>query len=331
MRIGILSFAHIHAESYADILKSREDVDFIGFFDDDLERGKEISEKFQIPFFEELEAFFAQKPEAVIICSENARHKYFAELAAESACSVLCEKPLATSVEDARFMVDLFHEKKLLLMTAFPMRYSIPVVEAKKLIDSGGLGLVYCVNSCNQGKLPRNLRSWFVDKELAGGGAVSDHLVHLTDIFRWIFQKEVHEIFARSNRNLHADDPDLEVETAGLAMISFKDGPFVSIDCSWSRPQGYPIWGGLRFELIGEKGNLNVDAFKQTMQFYSEKSQPEWLYWGSNADSMMIDDFILSHSTGNKPRVSGEDGLKAVEVVQAAYRSIDSGQAELIL
>ncbi len=330
MRIGILSFAHIHAESYADILKDKKDADFIGFYDDDVIRGNEISERFKIPFFAEKEAFFARKPEAVIICSENARHRMFAELAAEHGCSVLCEKPLATSIEDARYMVDLYHKKNLLLMTAFPMRYSSPVVEIRKLVKRGELGQVFCVSSCNQGLLPKIFRNWFVDKELAGGGAVSDHLVHLSDIFRWIFQKEIIEVFARANRNLHDHDPDLEVETGGLIMISLEDGPFISIDCSWSRPVGYPTWGGLSFEFIGEKGNINIDAFKQTMQFYSRKSQPEWRYWGSNADDMMIDDFILSHMTGKIPRVNGEDGLKAVEVVQAAYRSIESGQPEIL-
>lgn len=330
MKVGIISFAHLHAESYAGILKDREDVSFIGFWDDDPVRGKEMAEKFEVPYFSSLDDFYAAEPEAVIVCSENARHREFVESAANQGCSILCEKPLATSVEDAAKMVELCREKDLLLMTAFPMRYSIPVVEAKKAVDANQLGQVFCVNSCNQGRLPRRLRDWFVDKDLAGGGAVSDHLVHLTDIFRWIFGKEVVEVFARANYNLYKDDPDLKVETGGLVMISFKDGPFISIDCSWSRPDDYPTWGGVDFEFIGEKGNMKVDAFKQNMKMYPRMSLPEWLFWGSDADALMIEDFITSHKTGNAPRVSGRDGLKAVEVVQAAYRSIEKGQPEVL-
>jgi len=328
MRIGIISFAHIHAESYALCLKERKDVDFLGFYDDHIPRGEQMAREYGIPFFDDPEEFFRQKPDGVIICSENARHRDFAEMAAEHHCAVLCEKPLATSVKDARFMVDLFRKRNLLLMTAFPMRYSAPVAETKKLMEKGGLGRVYCVNSRNQGQMPRHLREWFVDPDLAGGGAVSDHVVHLADIFRWIFQKEVIEVYARSNRNLHAEDPDLKVETGGLVMLSFRDGPFVTIDCSWSRPERYPTWGGLGYEFIGEKGNLNVDAFRQMLRFYSRETSPEWRFWGSNADGLMIDDFIHSFRSGIEPRVSGIDGLKAVEVVQAAYRSIESGQPE---
>ena len=330
MRIGIMSFAHIHAESYAEILKSRKDVEFIGFYDDDPLRGKEMSGRFNTSFFADMNNFFLEEPEAVIICCENALHRSFVESAAEHGCSILCEKPLATSIEDAQSMVKLCLEKKLLLMTAFPMRYSTPVVEARKAVEGNKLGQVYCVNSSNQGRLPRNLRSWFVDKKLAGGGAVSDHLVHLIDIFRWIFDREVADVYGRANNNLYADDPDLDVETGGLVMISLKDGPFISVDCSWSRPENYPIWGGLNFKFIGEKGNLNIDAFKQTLQYYPKNADSEWRFWGSDADRMMIDDFIVCHQTGKKPVVSGEDGLRAVEVVQAAYRSIESGQAETL-
>lgn len=328
MKIGIMSFAHIHAENYTQILKNRNDVKVIGFYDDDAKRGKEFSEKYLIPFFTDKEAFFAEKPDAVIICCENNRHRKFAEEAAANSCSVLCEKPLATSVEDARYMVDLFHKKNLLLMTAFPMRYAAPVVEAKKIIDEQVLGKIYSISSMNQGRMPGNLRSWFVDRKLAGGGALTDHLVHLVDIFRWIFHKEVSEVFALCNRNLHVDIPNLDVETGALVMISLEDGPFISIDCSWSRPQGYPTWGTLSFEMIGHKGNVTIDAFAQVSRFYSPVSIPEWKFWGTDANRLMIDDFIESHKKKRIPRVNGIDGLKAVAVVEAAYRSIETGQKE---
>lgn len=332
MKIGIISFAHIHAESYASCLKGREDIDCIGFFDDDSIRGQEMATRYGIPFFNSLDDFFNQEPEAVIVCSENSRHRFYAEKAADHGCPVLCEKPLATTVDDARAMVHLFKKKDILLMTAFPMRYSTPVVETKAMMEKQGLGEIYCVSSKNQGRLPRHLREWFVDKELAGGGAVADHVVHLTDIFRWVFQKEVSEVYARSNRNLNDNDKDkdIEVETGGLVMLTMEGGPFISIDCSWSRPQGYPSWGGLSYEFIGEKGNIKVNAFKQTIQQYSRESLPQWQYWGSNADSLMIDNFVKSIRGEESPRVSGYDGLKAVEVVQGAYRSIQSGQTEKI-
>ena len=68
----------------------------------------------------------------------------------------------------------------------------------------------YACNTTNQGQMPIKRRQWFVDKELAGGGAVMDHTVHLTDILRWYFDTEVVEVFAQTNHILHAGAVDVE-------------------------------------------------------------------------------------------------------------------------
>jgi predicted dehydrogenase len=79
-----------------------------------------------------------------------------------------------------------------------------------------------------------------VDKELAGGGALTDHIVHLADIMRWYLRSEVIEVYAQSNQIMHAAEVD--VETGGLVMLTFANGVFASIDCSWNKPNYYPTW-----------------------------------------------------------------------------------------
>jgi predicted dehydrogenase len=115
-------------------------------------------------------------------------------------------------------------------MTAFPMRFSTPLLEVKARLDAGDLGQVYCFNATNQGEAPLHLRPWFVDRELAGGGALTDHIVHLADVMRWYLGSEVTEVYAQSNRILYA--AEVQVETGGLVMLTFANGVFASIDCS---------------------------------------------------------------------------------------------------
>lgn len=170
MRVAIMSFAHLHAEAYVHNLKAIPSVEFIGFADEEPSRGAHFAQAFDIPLFESYEALLAAQPDAVVVCSENAKHRPLVEMAARQGVHILCEKPLATSVEDAQAMVEICQAHDVLLMTAFPMRFSTPLLEVKKSLESNQLGRIFACNSVNQGECPKHIRSWFVDKDLAGGG-----------------------------------------------------------------------------------------------------------------------------------------------------------------
>ncbi|MCU0514227.1 MAG: Gfo/Idh/MocA family oxidoreductase [Anaerolineae bacterium] len=327
MKIGILSLAHLHAEAYIDNVRAVPGVELMGLADEDPARAEHFARQSGTPHFASYAHLLAARPDAVLVCSENARHRPLVEQAAAAGVHVLCEKPLATRVEDARAMVAACQQAGVTLMTAFPMRFSTPLLEIKKLLDAGHLGQVYACNSTNQGECPAHLRAWFVDPELAGGGALTDHIVHLADVLRWYLHSEVTEVYATANRILYG--AEVTVETGGLVLLTFASGAIASIDCSWSKPPYYPTWGGLKLDLITEKGLVTVDAFKQVLTVYRQQQQrPAWAYWGSDANQAMIDEFVAAIRAQRPPAVTGEDGLRAVEIVAAAYRSVHSGQPE---
>jgi predicted dehydrogenase len=325
MRIGLLSFAHLHAEAYIQLLQTMPGVEFIGLADEDLARGRHFADHFKAHLFPTYADLLATKPDGVVICSENARHAPLVIQAAHAGVHVLCEKPLATTLGDAHEMLVACKHANIHLMIAFPMRFSTPLLEAKKVLDSGKLGQIYGINSVNQGECPKHLRPWFVDKTLAGGGALMDHIVHLADVMRWYFHSEVVEVFAEANHILYADQTD--VETGGLVMLTFANGVFASIDCSWSKPPYYPTWGGLGMEIVAEKGLLTVDAFKQTATVHQHSlGRSQWQYWGSDANAAMLAEFVACIRENRAPAVTGQDGYKALEIVLAAYRSVETGQ-----
>ena len=239
-KIGILSFAHHHGETYISNPRRMEDVEVLGVADDDVPRGEKIADQNEVRFFPTYEALLEARPDGVIVCTETNRHRSLVEMATARGIHILCEKPIATTLEDARAIVDACDKAGVLLMTAFPMRFSAPLVEIKTRLDNGDFGDVYCFNATNQGELPTKHRAWFVDPELAGGGAIMDHTVHLVDIMRWFTGSEVETVYARSNRIFHADE--VEVETGALEMLTFENGVFATIDASWSRPPYWPTW-----------------------------------------------------------------------------------------
>jgi predicted dehydrogenase len=324
-KIGILSFAHHHGEAYISNVRQMEGVELLGVADDDTARGEQIAGQHEARFFPSYEALLEAKPDGVIICTENSRHRPLVEMAASRGIHVLCEKPIATTLADARAIVDACDKAGVLLMTAFPMRFSAPLLEIKTRLDNGDFGDIYCFNATNQGELPTKHRAWFVDPELAGGGAIMDHTVHLVDIMRWLTGSEVNSVYARSNRIFHAGE--VEVETGALEMLTFENGMFATIDASWSRPQYWPTWGGLTFEMVTQRGAVVVDAFRQNLNIYRHEWQrSNWAYWGSDMIQAMVSDFAAAIRENRPPRVTGIDGLRAVEATLAAYESDRTGQ-----
>jgi predicted dehydrogenase len=325
MKIGIMSFAHLHAEAYIQNLHAIDGVEVLGIADEDAERGSRFAGLFQTRYYDSYEQLLDDQPDGVIVCSENSKHRPLVEMAATRGVHVLCEKPLATTLDDAQAILNACSNAGVILMMAFPMRFSAPIVEFKQQLDSGALGLVYCMNTTNQGRMPVHERSWFVDPVLAGGGAIMDHTVHLADIMRWCMNSEVVEVYAQANRILYADM--VEVETAGLLMLTFQNGVFASVDCSWNKPFNYPTWGGLTMEIISERGLTTIDAFSQNLnQFRQDPPNNLWAYWGSDANKAMIEEFIAAIEEQRQPMVTGEDGYRALEITLAAYQSVAAKQ-----
>jgi predicted dehydrogenase len=325
IRLGLMSFAHVHAEAYVENVRGIPDAQLVGAADDDRARGEHFAAKIGVQSFPTYQDLLAQHLDGVMVCSENTRHRALVEMAAQAGVSVLCEKPLATTLLDARAMIDACARASVTLMVAFPMRFSAPLLQARHAVDDGRVGKIACCIGTNQGQNPRRHRAWFADKQLAGGGAVMDHTVHLVDILRWYLRTEVAEVYAQTTGLLPGGNG--EVETGGLILLTLANGLFASIDCSWSRPAAYPTWGGLTLELIGERGVLRVDAFRQNLVIYPERSPAiHWQPWGSDANQAMMAEFVSAIREHRDPTVTGTDGYRALEVITAAYESARTGQ-----
>lgn len=321
MRVGMVSFAHMHAHSYAACLNALPDVTLAGVYDIDAAKGQKAAERYGAAFFAEVDALLDTGLDGIIVCSENIYHREYVERAAEKVRYILCEKPLATNLEDARAMLEVCKRHGAKLQTAFPVRFAPPVQAAKKMLNDGALGPVISAVCTNHGRMPPG---WFLDKGLAGGGAVIDHTVHVIDLLRWFWNTEVTEVYAEVGFSLL--HPGVGIDDAGLLSFTLANGVYGTLDTSWSRPETYPTWGDVKLELLGEKGLVRVDAFRQHLTRNSLNGGTQYLGWGSNADSGLIKDFVEAIRSDREPSISGEDGLKALGVALAAYRSAELGE-----
>ncbi len=321
MRLGILSFAHVHADHYAALIKTLPEAELVGFSEENRDLGRRVAEESGLHWFPRHRDLLAEGLEGVLICSESARHRELVQMAAEAKSNVLCEKPIATHLSDAGSMLAACRQSGVHFMTAFPMRFAPSTQVVRRMIRSGELGAVLGVNGVNHSENPARHRAWFADRELAGGGAVMDHTVHLVDLLRWYFGAEVVEVYAEVDNLFQREE--LAVDTAGFLLLTLSNGVHACIDCSWSRPASYPRWGHLKMEVVGENGLAVMDSFAQYVTLYSERSSrnPCWVGFGPDPNLAMLEEFIASIRQKRKPQVTWKDGYEALRVALAAYES----------
>lgn len=318
VRIGMISFAHEgHAASYAASLRQTPGVELVAVADDNETRGRDYATRLGAAFYADYHALLADETiDAVVVCSENARHREMVIAAAEAGKHILCEKPLATTRADGLAMIAACQQHGVKLQVAFPMRFSPPAIALREAVRAGTIGTPLMVMATNPGRMPPG---WFSDPDLAGGGAAMDHTVHVADLLRWIFDQEITSVYAEIDTRIH---PDVQTDDVALLLLGLDGGLSASLDASWSRAKTWPTWGGLTMEVIGEKGVLSMDAFVQNLQFFDDRAgRYALLPFTEGGDPQLVQAFVEAIRADSVPLVTGEDGLRALEVALCAYTS----------
>jgi predicted dehydrogenase len=323
-RLAIISFEHVHAPQYLECLKRLPDVEIVAVVEPDPRRLASCAELLAgVAVLTDYQGLLSDNIlDGVVLCSANARHKPMAVDFARAGIPILCEKPIATTSADAREMLAICQAHDVSLGICFPARLSEAVRQAKRLIQRGDLGKVLAVKATNHGTMPGD---WFVDPQLSGGGAIMDHTVHVVDALRWIFDAEVTRVFAHAATRLHS----IPVEDVGLLTLEMSNEAFVTLDTSWSRPnRSFPVWGDVTMDLIGSHGVLSLDLFPWTLNHFSEAAGRHLVEArDGDLNFRLLENFVLSLQGKAKVAAGGVDGLRALEVVEAAYKSIASHQA----
>jgi len=321
MRIGIISFAHMHAYSYAHCIRRNPHAELVGIADENEERGKAAARQFGVDWVADYRSLLEQDIDAVVICSENARHAEQTVAAARAGKHILCEKPIAAALEEGKAMIDAAESNGVKLMIAFPCRFHPVAQRMREQVANGMFGAILAMNGTNRGSMPGG---WFVDASQSGGGAVMDHTVHVLDVMRWMMPgAEVKEVYAEADTLFHPVD----IDDSGLLTFEFDNGVIASLDPSWSRSASFPVWGDVTFEIVGTRGVCRTDLYKQNITLHSDDTMKTTREnWGTDPDQEMIDAFVDCVRLDAPPPVTGLDGLRALEVALWAYQSSRTGQ-----
>jgi predicted dehydrogenase len=300
----------MHAHGYAAAVSGLDGVQAAGVWDEDADRAADFARTHGLPVLGGIEDACAAA-DAVILCGENRRRAVHVEAAAAAGVAILCEKPIATTAEEAERIRRAAGPR---FMTAFPCCYSPAWDRLQERL--GSIGRLRAINATNRGRCPMG---WFVDPALSGGGALIDHTVHVADLLRRLTGSDPLRVWARTG----SERLRLPVEDTALLSFDYPDGVFATLDASWSRPDSFRTWGDVTMQIVGDLGLIELDLFSQQVTLTRDGTRLSG--YGSDLDRLVVQDLVRMTRDGETPRAGLEDGLAASRVMIAALESAQTG------
>jgi UDP-N-acetylglucosamine 3-dehydrogenase len=295
-------------------------------------RAKEMAEKYNAKAYTSYEELLAnEKIDAVSVCLPNALHAPVTIAALNAGCHVLCEKPMATSSEEAEQMIEAAKKNNKKLMIAHNQRFVPSHVKARQLIENGEVGKIYSFRTAFGHGGPESWsadgkESWFFKKDLAFIGAMGDLGVHKVDLLRYLLGEEFVEVASFVERSAKEKS---DVDDNAVFILKTENGIIGTLAASWAYTAGEDnstiIYGEkaiLRLEddpnysLVVQYKNGEVVRYKLGKIQSNEE--------GGQKNSHVIEHFVHSIETDTVPPISGEEGKKSLEVIIAAIESNES-------
>jgi predicted dehydrogenase len=319
-KIGVFGVGHL-GKHHARVLNAIPEAELIGIHDLDSQRGEEISERENVPFFAEAEALM-EKCEAADIVTPTSTHHALGVQAIEAGLHLFVEKPIAKTVEEASDLVRQARAKQVVLQVGHIERFNSAVIELRKMLER-----------------PRFIeahRLTLYSPRVQDIGVVVDLMIHDLDLILALVSSEV----------VRCDAVGVPVltgfEDIASARIAFEDGCVANLTAS--RVSVEPT---RRIRIFQRDSYFSVDYQKEEIAVFRKLGPDEDRVWGDpmpgithrrikmnrqeDALTTELADFIRCIREGENPVVSGEDGLRALElavrVTEEAQRSLEKDLA----
>ena len=329
LRVALIGAGGIGAH-HASKFSKVKGAELVAAVDVDGERAKAVAEKYGIPkvYTSIDEAIAAGGIDAVDICLPTWLHKEAAVKAAQAGLHVLCEKPMAVTLEEADEMIEAAKTAGVTLMIAQCRRWDNYWGAVDKALKSGAIGrpVVWRDVAGNQGPGP----AWFYARD-KGLGPLVDGAIHNYDFARVMFG-EASWVFAsvRNFKNVTAPD-------TGIAVVRFESGDELQLSWSWGLPGG--AFAGRTLDIMGPEGvlffdrpgrNVEVPAAPEGHgQIVAVRKDGEIVPFNYPLNDMYVDEiqhFVDCVKSGRTPNPSGEEARRSLAIALAVLESGDTGR-----
>lgn len=319
LRWGLIGASHIAETVVGPAIRAAGDVVAI-VFSHDAERARTLAGRFEAPSAtDELADLWTAGIDAVYISSTNDSHAEQAIAAARAGCHVLCEKPLATTVEEAEAMQAACDRHGVLLATNHQLRNAPGPRTVRRLIAAGDVGEVRSVWLLQAWLLPAEWHGWRLTSRERGGGIALDATVHDVDLLRFVLGAEVESVVGlTANQGLASDG----VDDAVMTVLRFEGGVLATCHDAWNVPGAEP-----RMVIHGSRGSIEVanpmaPDERQVIHLVRDgERRPVRLAASRGAYLETIEAFGAAVGGRGAPSCTGRDGIASLRAALAARGS----------
>jgi myo-inositol 2-dehydrogenase / D-chiro-inositol 1-dehydrogenase len=328
MRVGLVgtgSMGNAHIPSWQH-LKDRG-AELVGVVANRAGSAEAFAKNYNIKAYPSYEALL-KDVDIVDLCIPTNLHREMTVQAAQAGKHVICEKPIALTIEDARTMISVCQQAGVRLFIAHVLRFVSQYSAAKAAIDAGHLGNLGVIRLKRVGYQPRKaVDNWFVD-ESRSGGMMLDLMIHDYDYARWL-AGDVSRVFAKSVRAARPDAPG----DYALVTLRFSNGTIAHIEGGWAYPPGF---FRTAMDIAGTGGLIEWSSDNsETFQYHLADAPQEEIAEvavpsATAADSpftTQLRHFYEAIQTGDETLVTAADGLAALQIGLAARESARTGKS----
>ncbi|MCM3732516.1 Gfo/Idh/MocA family oxidoreductase [Fictibacillus nanhaiensis] len=336
VKVGIIGCGSIANHRHLPEYAQNQDVEIVAVCDVVKERAEAAQAIYGGEIFTDYNELLARdEVEAVSVCTPNYLHAPISVAALKAGKHVLCEKPMATSLQEAEEMIEAAEQSGKTLMIGHNQRFVPAHQKAREIIANGELGKVYSFRTAFGHPGPEawsvdGKNSWFFKKDEAFIGAMGDLGVHKTDLIRYVLGEEIIEVgaFVETSAKDFAS-----VDDTAVCVLKTESGIIGTLAASWS----YMAKEDNSTIIYGEKGILRLedDPKYSLVAQYTDGSNVRYELGAiqtneNQSNSHVVDHFIDAVESGNTPLITGEEGKRSLSVILAALESNEKKTIEKV-
>lgn len=317
--VGVGEMGKRHAENLRRLVPEAQ---LIAVADAVAPRAKQVAEELEVEHsFASLEEMVQRKDiDAVLIATPDKFHAQGIRIAATAGKDILCEKPIATDLGDAHAALEEVAQKGVRLQIGFMRRYDPAYAAAMDRIEAGEIGTPVLFKSVGRDKDEPPMSAY---QSQINGMLFYNSTIHDFDLARWLMKDEVVEVQAYTTTAIRPEVAKYGDVVASVVNLKYAHGAIGNVESYVQAVYAYDV----RTEIVGSKGSIFVGSLeKAPATFLSAHGSNQTLadhFLSRFADAYVAEvrDFVHTMLTGGAPRVTGQDGLRALEIAAAAENS----------
>ena len=282
-----------HARIYSEL-----DCELVGVADKNFEQAKKIGERYGTSYYKDYEELL-DKVDAVSIVIPTSMHKKVATDFIKRKVHCLVEKPIASTIEEAKEMIKEAERNGVKLMVGHVERFNPAVTKLKELVEKGTLGKLILISTRRVGPFVSRIRDV---------GIIIDSATHDIDIARYLVGKDPINVFAKSGR------VKSEKEDHAIVVLDFGDVA-ASIEVNWFTPHKVRS-----LVATGTEGIAYLDYIKQELDVHSGGEKIAQKIDRVEPLKLELAHFLRCINKNEKPLVDGREGLKILEIALKACK-----------